>query len=67
MANICAITGKKYRKVTKRSHSMRGTITRLKANLQYIKVGNKRVKVSANAIKTMKKYPHRSFPLLITN
>ena len=66
MANFCALTGKSYHKVHKRSHSMRSTITRLKPNLQKIKVGNKQVKVCTRALKTMKKYPMRSFKLLVS-
>jgi ribosomal protein L28 len=51
----CKVTGKSYHKVTKRSKSMRGTLTRLKSNLQRVKVGNKRVKISTGALRTLKK------------
>ncbi len=63
----CALTGKSRHKVTKRSKSMHGTITFLKANL-VIKRGqklnellgtnyfapNKKIKVSARALRTVK-------------
>lgn len=55
MPASCAITGVTYRKVHKRSKSMQSTITRVRANLQKIKIGNKRIKVSARALRTLKK------------
>ncbi len=50
----CAITGTTYKKTVKRSKSMQGTITRLKPNLQKVKIGNKKVKISARAMRTLK-------------
>jgi len=55
MPATCILTGKSYLKVTKRSKSMRGTHTRLKANLQKIKIGNKSYKISARGLRTLKK------------
>ena len=55
MPAMCAVTGKTYRMVTKRSKSMIGTKTKVKANLQRIRIGNKMVKISARALRTMKK------------
>ena len=52
---MCAVTGKSYMIVRKRSKSMRGTLTKVKPNLQRIKIGNKRVKISTRALRTMKK------------
>jgi ribosomal protein L28 len=51
----CILTGKSYHMVTKRSHSMRGTLTKLKPNLLRRRVGNKMVKISARAWRTLKK------------
>lgn len=51
----CIITGKSYKKVTKRSKSMQGTITRMKANLQRVRIGNRFYKISARALRTLKK------------
>ncbi|NJK71394.1 50S ribosomal protein L28 [Candidatus Gracilibacteria bacterium] len=51
----CAITGTTYKKVKKRSKSMQSTITRVRSNLQKIKIGNKQVKVSVRALRTLKK------------
>jgi ribosomal protein L28 len=62
----CALTGKTYKMTTKRSHSMRATLTKVKANLQRVRIGNKLVKLSARAIRTMKKHNQRSFPLLVS-
>jgi ribosomal protein L28 len=55
MARACEICGKSYTKVTKRSHSMRGTITKLKANLQWLTVDGKRIKACTRCIKTKAK------------
>jgi ribosomal protein L28 len=55
MPASCAITGVTYRKVHKRSKSMQSTITKVRANLQKIKIGNRRIKVSARAMRTLKK------------
>lgn len=51
----CAMTGKTYKIVRKRSKSMRSKLTKMKPNLVRIKVGNKRVKVSTRALRTIKK------------
>jgi ribosomal protein L28 len=55
MPAMCAITGTSYRMVRKRSKSMRGTLTKVKPNLQKIKIGNKQVKISTRALRTLKK------------
>jgi ribosomal protein L28 len=55
MSAFCALTGKTYLKVCKRSKSMRGTLTKVKPNLQRIKIGNKRIKISTRALKTLRK------------
>lgn len=52
---MCAATLKTYRMVRKRSKSMQGTLTKVKPNLQRIKIGNKRVKISTRALRTLKK------------
>jgi len=54
MPASCAITGVTYRKVYKRSKSMQSTITRVRANLQRIKIGNRRIKISVRAMRTLK-------------
>lgn len=54
MPAVCALTGKTYKKVTKRSKSMRGTLTKVKPNLQKVKIGNKRIKISTRALRTLK-------------
>ncbi len=51
----CAITGTTYKRVKKRSKSMQATITKVKPNLQRIKIGNKRVKISVRALRTLRK------------
>jgi ribosomal protein L28 len=61
----CALTGKTYRMTTKRSHSMRATLTKVKANLQRVRIGNKIVKLSTRAIRTMKKNSQKAYPLLV--
>jgi ribosomal protein L28 len=55
MPAFCAITGTTYRIVRKRSKSMQGTLTKVKPNLQKIRIGNKQVKISTRALRTMKK------------
>jgi ribosomal protein L28 len=62
---MCALTGKKYKMAKKRSHSMRTTLIKTKANLQRVRIGNKLVKLSTRAIRTMKKNSHKSYPLMI--
>jgi ribosomal protein L28 len=56
MPAMCAITGKSYMIVNKRSKSMQHTLTKVKPNLQRIKIGNKRIKISTRALRTMKKF-----------
>jgi ribosomal protein L28 len=60
MPAFCILSGKSYKIVNKRSHSMIGTKTKVKANLQKIKIGNQQVKISARALRTMKKNPDQS-------
>jgi ribosomal protein L28 len=55
MPAMCAITGKTYKKIIKRSKSMQSTITRVKPNLQKIRIGNKQVKISVRALRTLRK------------
>lgn len=54
MPATCAITGKTYKMVTKRSHSKVGTKTKVKPNLQRVRIGNKMVKISTRALKKLK-------------
>ena len=63
MPAICAKRGKTYKKVYKRSKSMQSTITRVRANLQRIKVGNKRIKISARGLRDLKKQMKKSLNL----
>ena len=55
MPAFCALTGKTYLIVRKRSKSMRSALTKVKPNLQRIKIGNKRIKISTRALKTFRK------------
>ena len=55
MPAFCALTGKTYHKVHKRSKSLQDHIVRLKPNLLIRKVGNRRIKISASAWKTLQK------------
>lgn len=55
MPAFCALTGTTYRIVKKRSKSMHATKTKVKPNLQRIKVGNRRIKISTRALRTLKK------------
>jgi ribosomal protein L28 len=65
MPATCAMTGKTYKMTNKRSHSMRHTLTKVKANLQRVRIGNKLVKLSTRAMRTMKKNPEKAYPLLV--
>jgi ribosomal protein L28 len=65
MPATCALTGKTRLKTVKRSHSMRANIVHRKANLQPLKVGNRRIKVSARAMRTMKKNKAKVYTLMI--
>ena len=56
MPAMCALTGKTYRKVFKRPKSMHATPTKVKPNLQKIRIGNKQIKICTRALRTMKKY-----------
>jgi ribosomal protein L28 len=56
MPAMCALTGKTYKKVIKRSKSMHGTPTKVRPNLQKIRIGNKQIKISTRAMRTMKKF-----------
>lgn len=55
MPASCAVTGKTYKMVTKRSHSHVGTKTKVKPNLVRVRIGNKMVKISTRALRTLKK------------
>ncbi len=55
MPLICPLTGIKYQKIHKRSHSMQSTITRRKPNFVIKKIGNKKVKITARGLRTLKK------------
>lgn len=55
MPRTCALTGAKYQKIHKRSHSMQDTIVRRKPNFVIKKVGNRKIKVTARALRTLKK------------
>jgi ribosomal protein L28 len=56
----CAITGKTYMRVIKRSKSMQSTITRVKPNLQRVRIGNKKVKISVRALRTLEKFAKKA-------
>ncbi len=51
----CALTGTTYMMVRKRSKSMHSTLTKMKPNLQRVRVGNRKLKISTRALRTMKK------------
>ena len=55
MPLICPVTLKSQRRVKKRSHSMQANIVQLKPNFVIKRIGNKRVKVAAKALRTAKK------------
>lgn len=55
MPAFCAVSGKTYKMVRKQSHSKVGTKTKVKANLQRVRIGNRLVKISARALRTMNK------------
>jgi ribosomal protein L28 len=61
MPAMCAVSGKTYKNTVKRSHSMRGTIVKRKANLQRILVGNKKIKICTKVLRTMKKNPMKQW------
>jgi ribosomal protein L28 len=55
MPRICPISGTKYQKVTDRSHSMQSTIRRRNPNFILVRIGNKKIKIAAKALKLLKK------------
>lgn len=56
MPRMCTICGKTYSKTVKRSHSMRSSIVRLKANLQWTRnEDDNRVKACTRCIKAKTK------------
>ena len=56
MARMCTVCGKTYSRTIKRSHSMRSSIVRLKANLQWTRADNgNRVKACTKCIRTKTK------------
>lgn len=55
MPLICPVTFKSQRRVKKRSHSMQANIVQLKPNFVIKRIGNKKVKVTANALRIAKK------------
>lgn len=54
MPRICPINKISYQKIKSRSHSMRATIKHRNPNFVVKKVGNKKVKISARAWKTIR-------------
>jgi len=54
MARMCPITGKTYQKVNDRSHSMQATIRRRQPNFVIKRIGNKKIKITARGLKTLK-------------
>ena len=56
MPRMCSACGKTYSKTIKRSHSMRASIVRLKANLQWTRdVNGNRVKACTRCMKAVNK------------
>ncbi len=56
MPRMCSICGKTYSKTIKRSHSMRASIKRLKANLQWSRdEAGQRVKACTRCMKAQTK------------
>lgn len=62
MSRVCKITGKKVMSGNNRSHSLRATRRKWNVNLQNATINIKgkptKVKVSARALKTLKKGKH---------
>ena len=55
MPRTCAVSGAKYQKINRRSHSMQATIVHREPNFILKRVGNKKVKVTARAMRTLRK------------
>ena len=49
----CSICGKGYKKAKSRSHSMQSRIRQLHVNLQWTKIGSRRVKACTKCIKSI--------------
>jgi ribosomal protein L28 len=54
MARTCPVSGKSYQRIKSRSHSMRISIKRRKPNFIVKKVGNKKIKLTARAWRTIR-------------
>jgi ribosomal protein L28 len=55
MPRTCPVSNKTYKRFKKRSHSMQSSIVRKQPNFVIKRIGNKRVKVAASALRTLKK------------
>ena len=55
MSRICMITGKRALSVNSRLHSNIATRRKQNVNLQVIKIGNQRMRVSARAARALKR------------
>ncbi len=55
MSRICMISGKRALTINSRSHSNIATKRQQKVNLQMIKIGNQRLRVSARAARALKR------------
>ena len=51
----CDICGKGTQTMVKRSHSNKANKTTKKANIQSRKIGNKKIKICTNCLRTIKK------------
>jgi ribosomal protein L28 len=54
MARACPVSGTTYQRIKSRSHSMRATIKRRNPNFIVKKVGNKKIKLTARAWRTIR-------------
>lgn len=55
MSRICMISGKRALTINSRSHSNIATKRKQNVNLQMIKIGNQRLRVSARAARALKR------------
>lgn len=55
MSRVCAVSGKKALSGNNRSHSLRATRRKWNVNLQTAVIDGKKVKVSARALRTLRK------------
>lgn len=55
MSRVCAVSGRKALSGNNRSHSLRATRRKWNVNLQNAVIDGKKVKVSARALRTLRK------------